>query len=1040
MLNKKKPSRWTRSPVTRSLHRAMISALFAAVLTACQSDAPPTLTVEQALKMTTSFEGQSFVTPPRKTDDVIADFSGDYFAQNSDTGCKISGLQTANHHRQNRLEQYNSLGFYKKIEETRHSAFDSFLRGEHQNAVFWARKTFEESVKTDLRSTRSNGLFELAFYQTFAGDLIGAEQSSKNAYIEISGPSGALQRDRAIDEFRQTRSDAAIALARGDLKKAESSYLRAIAHLEVHTKEVKYFKEFSRKRIALTQAEYAHSLMLQGRLVEAEGALRDALWKGESTLIDNFILLRFGQVIYEQGRFPEAEKLAELLIKRHNTECMNRGSLTNALSYDLLGKSLLAQGKNRRARTAYKDLAESLVSDTTLLDLKFGGSISWALSLLVTGDSALAIDRLAVALKRTRERVGEKSYAAAEVLGLIGAARGVAGDNKGALRDLQKAMPILLNKIRDSDSETLGATARIWRRKFILDHYLNLLTKIHRGDLPRSESSDPVNQGFIAAQGAVGLSVHRALNQASSRSIVEDPALAAVIRHEQDARQSIAALKVTLANALANPVIAAGESVVGIRKLISELSKKQRALLLEIEAASPRYSALMNPKPAAIPNIQEQLMAGEVLISTYVGNAAMYVWMIPKTGSVRFVSAPLGRKRIATMVDQLRRSLDPKARTLGEIPAFDLKLAHRLYRNLLAPVEAGWKNAKSLLIVAHDALGQLPFSVLVTKPTSLSADAAPLFSNYRSVPWLARDYSVTQLPSVSSLSVLRQLRKVPATRRAFVGFGDPWFSTQQAASAATASRPDQTAAVTSRSLLTVRSLPLHRRAAPKLRGVSSADLAKLPRLPDTAGEVLNIARALNADLKRDVFTGTRASEGKVRAAPLSNYRVVAFATHGLVPGDLNGLNQPALALSSPILTGEKNSDGLLTMSEVLGLKLDADWVVLSACNTASGDGAGAEAVSGLGRAFFYAGTRALLVSNWPVETTSAKALTTDIFKRQATNSALSRSEALRQSMLSLIDKGGMIDGKGNMVFSYAHPIFWAPFSLVGDGGGGKPAG
>jgi len=224
------------------------------------------------------------------------------------------------------------------------------------------------------------------------------------------------------------------------------------------------------------------------------------------------------------------------------------------------------------------------------------------------------------------------------------------------------------------------------------------------------------------------------------------------------------------------------------------------------------------------------------------------------------------------------------------------------------------------------------------------------------------------------------------------------------------------------------------RAAPQLRGVSSADLAKLPRLPDTADELKGIARALNADLARDVFIGKNANEGRVKSMTLSGYKVLAFATHGLVPGDLNGLTQPALALSSPAVVGGKD-DGLLTMGEILGLKLNADWVVLSACNTASGQGKGAEAISGLGRAFFYAGTRALLVSNWPVETTSAKALTTDLFRRQARDPSLSRAEALRRTMMGLIDGPGYRDDKGRSVFSYAHPIFWAPFSLIGDGGG-----
>jgi len=184
----------------------------------------------------------------------------------------------------------------------------------------------------------------------------------------------------------------------------------------------------------------------------------------------------------------------------------------------------------------------------------------------------------------------------------------------------------------------------------------------------------------------------------------------------------------------------------------------------------------------------------------------------------------------------------------------------------------------------------------------------------------------------------------------------------------------------------------------------------------------------------DVFVGKAANERNVKTLDLSDRKVVMFATHGLVPGDLNGLTQPALALSAPNVA-DVDGDGLLTIDEILALRLNADWVVLSACNTATGDGAGAEAVSGLGRAFFYAGTRALLVSNWPVETTSARALTTDLFRRQADDAALSRAQALRQAMLGLIDGPGVVDSRANRtLFSYAHPIFWAPFSLVGDGG------
>jgi CHAT domain-containing protein len=230
-----------------------------------------------------------------------------------------------------------------------------------------------------------------------------------------------------------------------------------------------------------------------------------------------------------------------------------------------------------------------------------------------------------------------------------------------------------------------------------------------------------------------------------------------------------------------------------------------------------------------------------------------------------------------------------------------------------------------------------------------------------------------------------------------------------------------------------RGLPLRRRSRPDTSATTSAQFGQLPRLPDTADEISSIATALKADVS-DVFLGIRANEQVVKSMNLADRRIIVFATHGLVPGDLDGLTQPALALSAPDIAGV-SGDGLLTMDEILGLRLDADWVVLSACNTAAGSGAGSEALSGLGRAFFYAGTRALLVSNWPVESTSARLLTTDLFRRQADDPNVTRAEALRKSMLALVDGPGAVDeGTHKTMYTYGHPIFWAPFSIIGDGG------
>jgi CHAT domain-containing protein len=226
----------------------------------------------------------------------------------------------------------------------------------------------------------------------------------------------------------------------------------------------------------------------------------------------------------------------------------------------------------------------------------------------------------------------------------------------------------------------------------------------------------------------------------------------------------------------------------------------------------------------------------------------------------------------------------------------------------------------------------------------------------------------------------------------------------------------------------------HPAATPGTESLNSAQLAALPRLPDTAEEVRDVAVALTADPQRDVFLGARANEYVVRTMKLDDRRVVMFATHGLVPGDLDGLAEPALALSAPQVAGVEG-DGLLTETKILSLRLNADWVVLSACSIAAGNGAGAEAVSGLGLAFFYAGTRAILVSNWRVETTSARALTTGLFRLEGEHPEMTRAEALRQAELALIDGPGRVDpASKRALFSYAHPIFWAPFSLVGDGG------
>ena len=188
-----------------------------------------------------------------------------------------------------------------------------------------------------------------------------------------------------------------------------------------------------------------------------------------------------------------------------------------------------------------------------------------------------------------------------------------------------------------------------------------------------------------------------------------------------------------------------------------------------------------------------------------------------------------------------------------------------------------------------------------------------------------------------------------------------------------------------------------------------------------------VGRLLGAD-DNDLYIGARATEtelkNKNKEGKLAYYRVIYFATHGYVAGDFN--KEPALALTVPDLPSEFD-DGLLTASEIAALTLDADWVVLSACDTASGDGKGAEGLSGLARAFFHAGARALLVSNWSLDDISAREIMRSTFKRLQEQSSAKKAEALRAAMLAQINDAG----SGDRIWD-AYPGRWATFEVVGE--------
>ena len=1022
-------------------------AMLLPFLAGCQSDGPPVLSLKEARQVAAQFESQPFTAPPRSIKDLLAMEEKFGVAPTAQGSIKIidgTDGNTACDHLFRRPDKeiwtyMQTLGPPVPGVTTGRAEFAvdvasfHFRRGNYQRGL----KIFGWAINetSDFVGMMAWHYALLASFRAEAGDLDGAEDAvdtALNLSAEINDSRLTENSENIINSYTAI-ARAIIADTRGELLQAEVYFRRALALLNATKLIGTGFRRAGFSQLTIFELALARNLMRQGRLIESESLARSAIKPRYNT--DDFFptgISFLSENFYEQGRYADAEALARKAIKLWQVRCVNPEAIALATARNVLAKSLLGQKRWDGALAVYQTIRRDMSQDPDSFKRLFSGNLYRGLALLKTGDTASAARVFNTALANTERRLGKDHYKVGEIQGFQAMTLLADGDRRGALTRFRGAVEILLHRSRDADDDgaTLGARTR--RLGMILEAYIGLLSDIRDGLLEREAGLNSAVEAFRVAEAARSKSVQVALAASAARAALTDPGLATLVRSEQDTQKRISALYSSQIRALsAGRVKLAGD----LRARADRLRAARAALTQEIKVRFPDYAALIEPKPPTVDVARAVLKPGEVLITTLVGTSQSYVWAVPKDGDIAFATVTLGRAGMEKMVRDLRRSLAPRARTLGDIPDFNLGLSHELYKALLEPVKAGWKNANSLLVVSHGALGQLPLSLLVTRPPQRVAEKKPLFSNYRDVAWLARSHAVTVLPSVSSLVALRRLPPAAAGRRNFAGFGDPVFSKSQAAPTAPAAT--RLASVGKNSLLAVRGLPVSLRAAPRLDGVSSAELARLPRLSDTADEVRSIALAMNADLTRDVFIGKDATEGRVKSMTLSGYKVLAFATHGLVPGDLNGLAQPALALSSPEIAGGKD-DGLLTMGEILGLKLNADWVVLSACNTAAGQGKGAEAVSGLGQAFFYAGTRALLASNWPVETTSARALTTDLFRRQAKHPNLSRTTALRQSMLELIDKGGMMDAQGRTVFSYAHPIFWAPFSVIGDGGGATP--
>jgi CHAT domain-containing protein len=573
----------------------------------------------------------------------------------------------------------------------------------------------------------------------------------------------------------------------------------------------------------------------------------------------------------------------------------------------------------------------------------------------------------------------------------------------------------------NADLEEEAARGLLRQHAATLQAYIALLAT-----LAREPGGDPAPlslalAAFVVAEQMRGGTVQLALARAGARAAAVDPATATLARQVEALRRQQQALGRQLSDAHRIPGMGGdARRPAAQQQALQQVDSALREATHRLYTAFPGYAELAAPTPIEVPAVQALLHPHEALLSWFTLPDRVLVWLVRPGQAPVYRDAPITQADLRAMVGRVRGSLER-----GPGQPFNVVEAHALYTLLLAPLREQLAGVTHLLLVPDEVLLPVPFGVLVTEATGEAyARLADLvrqprllpiaadFGAYAQVAWLAKDYALTTLPSATALRALRQRpRPQGVAREPLLAFGDPVL---QGAGRQRGGAP-----------------------MPAARGVQVPIevLRQLPRLPETQAELQAIAAALGADPRQAIHVGARATEPMVQelntAGRLGQAQVLAFATHALLAGELGGLTQPALVLTPPATPSEQD-DGLLALDEVLGLKLPyTSWVVLSACNTAADDGSG-EGLSGLARAFFFAGAAALLVSHWGVDDAATRVLMTEVFRRHAQRPDLTRAEALRQGMLAVMT------GAQGPTAHFAHPFAWAPFVLVGEGSHGRP--
>jgi CHAT domain-containing protein/Tfp pilus assembly protein PilF len=557
-------------------------------------------------------------------------------------------------------------------------------------------------------------------------------------------------------------------------------------------------------------------------------------------------------------------------------------------------------------------------------------------------------------------------------------------------------------------------------------------------------------EAFAALQWGSLSNAADAIAQLSARIAAGSGALSGLVRERQDLADSITALdKALIAAIAAAPELRSPGAETELRDKALAQATRLKALDAELAARFSEFAGLARPQPVSIAQLRRTLRADEALYTGTFTRSGGFAWVITR-GAERWFRLPRTHQEMEDDVTALRCGVDVAAwdapdsrcgalapgrytaadRKAGRPPRFDLDRAHAVYKALFEPAEdliAG----RHLVIMPTAALTRLPFHLLVTEKPAAEANGTEA---YRHAAWLARRTPITILPTLGAIEILRgRLERRTDATEPYFGMGNPLLDGPDGryTSLARAAREQQSCATAQSGDAWIASRGLRAVAPSIITPGGLADpgfLRKQPPLPETAFELCKVASQLGS---RDgpVMLGRDASEATLKTlngrGALSKYRVLHFATHGAMAGEVVGSAEPGLLLTPPdIATADE--DGYLSASEIALLKLDADLVILSACNTAAGGrGTADETLSGLARSFFYAGARALFVSHWAVDSVATVRLITTALAAKTGDPSVGHAEALRRAMVELIDKGNAGE---------VHPAAWAPFVVVGGTG------